>query len=124
MEKSTVESLSKLYLSEVEKIYGLSKYQECTPYLSVEDSPYSEGTDKDLIAEYIYQDNEIVIYWKNIKDEESLIRSILHEYKHYLQSPTWMKRYYKQGYSYSDHPYEIAAYAEEENWNKFLNTRL
>jgi hypothetical protein len=124
MDKEIVENLSELYLIKISEHYGFSKFQECTPYLSVDDSPYSEGNDKDLIAEYCSSSNEIIVYWKNIKDEESLIRSLVHEYQHYLQSPAWMQRYYKQGYSYSDHPYEIAAYKEEENWEKFLINRL
>ena len=27
-----------------------------------------------------------------------------------------MTRYYNMGYNYSDHPYEIAAFNEEKNW--------
>ena len=69
-------------------------------------------------------ENDINVYWKNIKTEEDLIRTLLHEYKHYLQSPAWMTRYYKQGYSYTDHPYEVQARQEEENWHKFKINRL
>jgi hypothetical protein len=60
--------------------------------------------------------NEITIYYNNIGSLEELIRTVIHEYQHYLQSPSWMTRYYKMGYDYSNHPYEIAAYKEEENW--------
>ena len=56
--------------------------------------------------------NEITIYYKNIASLEELIRTIIHEYQHYLQSPSWMTRYYNMGYDYSDHPYELAAYKE------------
>lgn len=124
MEKQVVESLSKHYFEKIAEHYGESKYQSTTPYLSIEDSPFSEGDDEDLIAEYISTVNEIAVYWKNIKDEEALIRSLIHEYKHYLQSPSWMQRYYKQGYDYNNHPYEVAAYKEEENWHKFKINRL
>lgn len=124
MEKQVVESLSKHYFEKIVEYYGDSKYQATTPYLSIEDSPFSEGDDEDLIAEYINTVNEITVYWKNIKDEEALIRSLIHEYQHYLQSPSWMQRYYKQGYDYNNHPYEVAAYKEEENWHKFKINRL
>jgi hypothetical protein len=31
-----------------------------------------------------------------------------------------MKRYYDMGYHYGNHPYEVAAYNEEENYTKFI----
>jgi hypothetical protein len=124
MDKAEVIYLSNHYLDKVAEHYGHSKFQKTYPYLTVEDSYYSDAEDKDTISDYCFINNEIQVYWKNIENEESLIRSIIHEYKHYLQSPAWMARYYKQGYSYSDHPYEIEAYKEEENWNKFLTNRL
>ena len=37
-----------------------------------------------------------------------------------LQSPSWMKRYYDMGHDYNTHPYEVAAYAEEVNYTKFI----
>lgn len=106
------------YFTKVIEKYGVSKFQETTPYLSIEDSPYDDADDPDLIGEYRADLNEIVIYHKNIKSIEELIRTLVHEYQHYLQSPSWMTRYYNMGYSYSDHPYELAAYAEEENWKQ------
>jgi hypothetical protein len=124
MDKELVENLSSLYLQKVASYYGYSKFHKTTPYLTIEDSPYSEGNDSNLIAEFCSIHNEIIVYWRNIKDEESLIRSLVHEYQHYLQSPSWMQRYYNLGYSYTDHPYEIQAYSEEINWNKFLINRL
>ena len=53
-----------------------------------------------------------------MKDAKHLAKSIIHEYQHYLQSPSWYTRYYSMGYNYSDHPYEIAAYKEEKNYRK------
>jgi hypothetical protein len=104
------------YFTKVVERYGVSNHHDTTPYLSIEDSPYADADDPDLIGEYRADLNEIIIYHKNIKTIEELIRTLVHEYQHYLQSPSWMTRYYKMGYSYSDHPYEVAAYAEEENW--------
>lgn len=108
------------YFERVMEIYGESKFQASTPYLSIEDSPYDDADDPDLIGEFRADLNEVIIYHKNIKTVEELVRTIVHEYQHYLQSPSWMTRYYKMGYSYSDHPYELAAYAEEENWKSIL----
>lgn len=124
MDKVEITYLSNWYLDRVSEHYGYSKFQKTYPYLSVEDSYYPDAEDVNTISDYCFINNEIQIYWKNIKNEESLIRSILHEYKHYLQSPSWMERYYKQGYGYNDHPYEVEAYKEEENWYKFKAKRL
>ncbi len=119
MNKKEVIQLSKEIFDKVSKDYGVSKHQPVFPYLEIEDSPYSDSDDPDLIGEYKSWDNEMVVYWKNIKSKEMLVRTILHEYQHYLQSPTWMKRYWDMGYGYSDHPYEIAAYEEEKHWEKY-----
>ena len=121
MSKSDIiESANKIY----EKIvihYGLSKYHYISPYLDIEDTPYSdEGVPKDLYGEYCSMMNEITLYWKNISSLEVLTRTLIHEYQHYLQSPSWMTRYYTMGYNYNNHPYEIQALNEEENWKKFI----
>ena len=36
------------------------------------------------MAEYDETSNEIYIYYPNIKNEEDLLRSLIHEYTHYL----------------------------------------
>jgi hypothetical protein len=107
--------------NDVVKYYGYSKYQNTTPFIEIEDSPYSDADDPNLIGEYCNLNNSLIVYWKNIKSKEQLIRTIVHEYTHYLQSPSWMTRYYNMGYNYSDHPYEVEAYNEEENWKLFKN---
>lgn len=95
----------------LETVYGYSKHQECTPYIV-----FLETKEGDSKGEYCHIHNEIILYKNNIKDIEELTRTLIHEYQHYLQSPTWMTRYYRKGHSYCDHPYEIQAYKEEENW--------
>ena len=116
MRKKEVLELSTQYLDKVVEYYGESKFHDTTPYLSIEDRRYSDAKDPDIKGEYCRVLNEIVIYWKNILSEEELFRTLVHEYVHYLQSPTWMTRYYKMGYEYQTHPYEIQAYKEEQNW--------
>lgn len=119
MNKEKVIRLSNIIFEQISNDYGLSKHQAVYPYLEIEDSPYSDSEDKNLIGEYKSWDNELVIYWKNISSHEILIRTLIHEYQHYLQSPTWMARYWNMGYDYNTHPYEIVAYKEEENWKKY-----
>lgn len=119
----TQKEIKKIVFEVYEKItkhYGESNHQQSIPYVVFEDSPYDDADDPDLIGEYCSMMNEIVVYWKNISSPEVLIRTMVHEYQHYLQSPSWMTRYYKMGYGYDNHPYEIQAYNEEENWVKFV----
>ena len=126
--EKVLEIVSQVY-PKIEKFYGKSKFQECTPYIEIHKNIYSkysgidnaEGEQDDCHAEYDNIDNSISIYYPNMKSKKHIIETLIHEYQHYLQSPSWMKRYYKMGYSYSDHPYEIQAMAEEINWKKFVN---
>jgi len=119
MNKKEVDRLSKIYLGRTILILGESKYHPCTPYLSVQYSPQSEGVDNDWRGEYDSEENEIVIYSKNITSKSDLAKTIVHEYAHYLQDPKWMTRYYSMGYKYNNHPYEIEAFTIEEiNWKR------
>jgi hypothetical protein len=79
--------------------------------------PDAEGEPAD--AEYDRKLNRLFIYSDYNNSVEDVIRSIIHEYVHYLQSASWMGRYYKMGYNYTNHPYELKASKEEENWKMF-----
>ena len=118
MTKEEVKEIAEHVFEKVAEHYGLSKFHATTPYLSIEDSPYSDE-DADGFGEYRGWDNEIVVYWTMVESFEDISRTIIHEYQHYLQSPVWLTRYYTMGYGYDDHPYEIQAFNEEENWEMF-----
>ena len=68
------------------------------------------------IAEY-YK-GTIYLYLPNIKNEEGLLRSIIHEYTHYTQDSELFAKYRKM-YSYDEDPTEIEAKKNEENWEMF-----
>lgn len=123
MTKKDITNIINIYYDKICKHYGYSKYQESFPYLLIEDSPYSDADDPDLIGEYCFDENELIMYWKNIKSTEELVRTLIHEYQHYLQSPAWMTRYYNMGYDYHTHPYEIIAYAKENEYNLFYENK-
>ena len=75
--------------------------------------------DKTSIAEY-YK-GTIYLYLPNIKNEEGLLRALLHEYTHYLQNITPLKTSVaNQRYKYEDNPYEQEAHANEKKWEEFL----
>ena len=77
-------------------------------------------SDEDVSHEYCSMNNEIIVYYPNMKSRKHIIETLVHEYQHYLQSPLWMKRYYTMGYTYDNHPYEVKkAYDEEKNWKLF-----
>ena len=69
-------------------------------------------------AEYDDKENKIFIYYPNMKNEEDVLRSLIHEYTHYTQDSELLAKY-KQIYSYDEDPNEIEAHKNEENWRMF-----
>lgn len=127
MKLKTIQKIVKEVYPKIEKYYGFSKFQECTPYIDYETSIYARLSGEDDMegeqnpdAEYCSMENAIFIYYPKMESKKHIIETLVHEYQHYLQSPSWMKRYYKMGYNYNDHPYEVAAYKEEKNWKRFV----
>jgi len=66
-------------------------------------------------AQYDDETNVIYIYYPNMKTEEDVIRSIIHEYTHYKQDHKLFKQY-RDMYSYNENPIEIEAHKNEEDW--------
>ena len=114
---------NKIY-PQIKEYYGVGKLPPPTIeihkniYARFSGEPEMEGGDP-AEAEYDYKENKIFLYSDFINCNEDIIRGIIHEYVHYLQSESWMKRYYNMGYSYENHPYEISAKKAEENWKTF-----
>ena len=113
----------------IETHYGFSKFQECTPYVELHKNIYEKysgeegasGDEDGCHAEYCSMMNEISIYYPNMKSRKMIIETLIHEYIHYLQSPTWFKRYYDQyGHDYTTHPYEIEATSFEKDYKLFI----
>ena len=68
------------------------------------------------IAEY-YK-GTIYLYLPNIKDEEGLLRALVHEYTHYTQDSELFAQY-RDMYDYDEDPTEIEAAKNEEDWHLF-----
>ena len=117
MIKEKVQNIIDEVFPKIEKHYGFSKFQECTPYVELHKNIYEKysgeegasGEEDSCHAEYCSMLNEISIYYPQMKSRKMVIETLIHEYIHYLQSPTWFKRYYNMGYDYVSHPYEKEA---------------
>ena len=129
MIKEKVQNIIDEVFPKIEKHYGFSKFQECTPYVELHKNIYEKysgeegasGDEDGCHAEYCSMMNEISIYYPNMKSRKMIIETLIHEYIHYLQSPTWFKRYYDQyGHDYTTHTYEIEATSFEKDYKLFI----
>ena len=82
------------------------------------DEEQSGEHSKTTKAQYDEDTNVIYIYYPNMKNEEDVLRSIIHEYTHYRQDHKLFKKY-KAMYGYDEDPTEIEAHKNEENWKMF-----
>ena len=70
-------------------------------------------------GEFCKETDKIFIYFPYITSRVDLIKALLHEYKHYLQ-PRWGYEFYTEmGFEYENHPYELEAISEEQNYKLF-----
>ena len=122
VENKILNIANKVY-SKIRIHYGLGKNDypsiEVHKNLIVRLTGEEGGQEEPADAEYDRKENKLFLYSDYNNSIEDVIRSIIHEYVHYLQSPSWMRRYYKMGYDYTNHPYELKASKEEENWKIF-----
>ena len=126
MNKENIQSIIDKVYPKIKADYGLSKGYTF-PNVEIHRNIYEmasgiegmEGEDN-AQANYDRHNNTIQLFQSEIRDTKHVIQCLLHEYKHYLQSGTWFKRYYAMGYDYSNHPYEVAAKAEEKNYKKYM----
>jgi len=72
-------------------------------------------------AEFVDENNAIYVYYPNMKNEEDVIRSLLHEFEHAHQDPEEYEAYRKQKeYDGQSNPHEVAARKAEEKWKNYL----
>ena len=90
-------------------------------YARLSGDPEARGeASKSTKAQYDEETNIIYIYYPNIKDEEDLLRSLVHEYTHYRQDHSLFQKY-RDMYDYDDpkNKIEAEARAAEEDWYLF-----
>lgn len=99
--KQTIEEAF-LVFSLVSERLGKSRFHKRYPVFAYE-------SDEDDYGYYYPEDNEIIISDKALESREQLLRTVLHEYTHYLQDP----------WELSELTSEDEAYAAEEQWKDY-----
>ncbi len=75
-----------------------------------------EGEESDTSeAQYDPDTNMMYVYTRNMKNEEDVLRALIHEYTHYRQDSKLLKKY-RQMYTYDKDPFEAQAKKAEEDW--------
>ena len=96
--------------------FGLSKHYNDYPYMEI------DMVEDCMCGEFIGYNNEIIVCPTAIDTIDEFIETVIHEYTHYMQSPTWYTRYANRKIEltveeFADyllggdptHPYEIEA---------------
>jgi len=81
----------------------------------------NEEFSENPLAEYDYSDKTIYLYYSAIDSTEEIIKSLLHEHTHSMQSKKLFKLIYECGHVYSTHPYEKQAMKAELKWKDYEN---
>ena len=110
----------KKYYGKAKKSYPVVELHKDI-YARLSGDPKQRGEEsKSSEAQYEYKTNIIFVYYPNMRDEEHVIRSLIHEYTHYTQNITpFLKKYHALHYTYLTDPHEIEAHKAEENWQMF-----
>ena len=125
MEQEIIKSIISKVYPKIKKYYGKGKLDYPTidtsyknTYAMHSGEPEAEGEHSATsIAEYYM--GTIYLYLPNIKNEEGLVRAIIHEYTHYTQDSELFAKY-RDMYSYNEDPTEIEAHKNEEDWYLFI----
>ena len=112
MSKNKVQDIIDRVLPQIAQDRGLGKkgipkiklHHDIYARLSGDDKQRGEHS-KTTKAQYDENTNIIWIYYPNIKTEEDILRSLIHEYTHYRQDHKLFKQY-RQMYSYNENPIE------------------
>ena len=107
------EGYVKAVYDKVKDAFGLSDHYDGYPELE-----FGGEENWPLAGEYRDDWNSIIIYDEGLINEEQMVRTVVHEYRHYLQDPKVLN---DTKLDYMDRPCEIDAYAfEENNYKKFM----
>ena len=106
MTEEIVKNIVNKVYPKIKADYGLSRYYDF-PNVEIHRNIYERVSDikgmegeGNAQSEYCRYGNSIYVYQSEIKNTKHVIQCLLHEYRHYLQSETWYKRYYCKYFSY------------------------
>jgi hypothetical protein len=87
-------------------------------YARLSGDPEMRGEESETSeAQYDEETNKIYIYYPNMKDEEHVLRSLIHEYTHYLQNLTPLKKAIDiRDNTYDESPYEQESHRNEDKY--------
>ena len=87
--------------------YGCSKhYGENAPLLETQ---YQSDTNKRTYGEFDRDQVMIYVFTRTNRTVSCLVNTVIHEFRHYLQSPTWIGRYMTKYGEGRKNPYEREA---------------
>lgn len=117
LDRKSAEAILKVCI----KYYGKSKYTNILPFIKI--FKHSKYYTKKIKTGH-YANNVISIYIKNIESVEELIKTIIHEYHHYLSDPNeyelLLEELKQKGYNKSDcynlHPHEQFCHKAENDY--------
>ena len=92
----------------IQKKFGKSKYYKWIPELIVYSEPNEIWRDRPVCGEFDPNTRSININIANHSSTRKLIDTMLHEYCHYMQHPSWLQRYMMIS-EYANNPYESDA---------------
>ena len=105
--KKELEDIGKKIIDWCITEFGLSKYYDHYPYIEI------DMDEIDLMGEFVGDNNEIIIYPNAMENIDDFVSTLIHEYTHYLQRPSWYTRYLNNltlnEAIKNKHPYEIEA---------------
>ena len=124
MDKQEILDIANEAYPKIVKYFGKGK--QSTPEIVVYRNVFVDLTgDEDAEGEdeptgrYDRDVNKISFYSDYIPNKEEVIRNVIHEYTHYLQTNDLDKKYYDQGYTYKNNPAELEALRAEEKSHLF-----
>ena len=124
MNKEEIQQIINYAYPKIQKYYGKGKLSIPKIDTSYKNTYALHSGEPEATGEHAassiaeYYKGTIYLYLPNIKDEEGLLRAIIHEYTHYTQDSELLAKY-KQIYSYDEDPNEIEAHKNEEDWHLF-----
>ena len=124
MNKEEIQQIINYAYLKIQKYYGKGKLDYPAIDTSYRNTYALHSGEPEATGEHAassiaeYYKGTIYLYLPNIKNEEGLLRALVHEYTHYTQDSELFAKY-RDMYDYDEDPTEIEAAKNEEDWHLF-----